>query len=195
MRKIWFAALLLPTVLFAQTAYVTDILRLNVYSTPDFSGNPTRTLMSGDGFEVLLRERLATQVQLADGTTGYVRTAYIVDEKPARLIVAETQAEVDRLGAELARTRAAFADPAAEIDSLNQRISVLEGEVAARTETVSELETSLSRLQSSAERYANSVPLTWSLGALFVALIGGFIGGMRYIDHQIRKRHGGIRVL
>lgn len=195
MRKIWLALVLLPSTLFAETAYVTDILRLNVYAAPDFSGNPIRTLMSGDAFEVLLRERLATQIQLSDGTTGYVRSAYIVDEKPARLIVAETQAVVDRLTGELAETKAAFEDPAAEIDSLKLRISELTRELATSVETADELETTVSRLQASAERYANSVPLTWSLGALVVALVGGFIGGLKYVDHQIRKRHGGIRVL
>ncbi len=196
MRNTWLAVLLLPTALNAQTtAYVTDVLRLNVYATPDFSGNPTRTLMSGDAFEVLLRERLATQIQLPDGSTGYVRSAYIVDEKPARLIVAETQAEVDRLTAELAATRAAFEDPAAEIDGLNVQITQLTADLAASTEKTNELEASVERLQTSAERYSNSVPLTWSLGALLVALIGGFIGGLKYVDHQIRKRHGGIRIL
>ena len=197
MRYFWLAVLLLPSAVLAQatTAYVTDVLRLNVYATPDFSGNPTRTLMSGDAFEVLLRERLATEIRLPDGTTGFVRSAYIVDEKPARLIVAETQAEVDRLSAELADTRAAFEDPAAEIDGLKLEISNLTAELATSTDTVGELETRVARLQSSAERYSNSVPLTWSLAALLVALIGGFLGGLKYVDNQIRKRHGGIRVL
>ncbi len=194
MRKLWLLAFCLPGVLAAQTAYVTDELRLNVYASPDFSGSAIRTLVSGDAFEVLLRERLATQIRLADGTEGYVRSAYIVDEKPARLIVAETRAEVERLTAELAETRAAFEDPAAEIDSLNQRIRVLEEDVATRDASVEELDAQVTALNSRAKRYANSVPLTWSLGALFVALVGGFLGGLKYVDQQIRKRHGGIRV-
>jgi SH3 domain protein len=195
MRKIWLALVLLPSALNAQTAYVTDILRLNVYATPDFSGSPVRTLVSGDGFEVLVRDRLATQIRLADGAQGYVRSAYIVDEKPARLIVAETQAEVDRLTAELADLRSAFEDPAAEISALNQRITMLTADVDSRGERVAELEAEIASMSRAAERYSNSVPLTWSLGALLVALVGGFLGGLKYVDNQIRKRHGGIRVL
>ena len=72
MRKFWLVALLLPAVVQAETAYVTDVLRLNVYATADFSGNPLRTLLSGDAFEVLVRDRLATQVELADGTQWVV---------------------------------------------------------------------------------------------------------------------------
>lgn len=196
MRKIWLViVVMLPSALNAQTAYVTDMLRLNVYATPDFSGSPVRTLVSGDGFEVLVRDRLATQIQLADGTDGYVRSAYIVDEKPARLVVAETRAEVDRLTDELANLRAAFEDPAAEISALNQRISTLADDVEARSARVAELESELASMSRAAERYSNSVPLTWSLGALLAALVAGFLGGLRYVDNQIRKRHGGIRVL
>jgi len=195
MQKIWLCLLLLPAAAAAETAYVTDILRLNVYGTPDFSGSATRTLVSGDGFEVLVRDRLATQIRLADGTEGYVRSAYIVDEKPARLIVAETQAEVDRLTSELRQAEEIFAEPAAEISALEARISALEGDLDGRTAETDSLEKEVASLKASAERYANSVPLSWSLGALLVALVGGFVGGLKYVDHQIRKRHGGIRVM
>jgi SH3 domain protein len=195
MRKIWLAALLIPGLVVAETAYVTDTLRLNVYATPDFNGNPVRTLVSGDGFEVLVRDRLATQIQLADGTQGYVRSAYIVTDKPARLIVAETQAEVDRLTVELADLRDAFQDPAAEISALNQRITTLTADVDTRSTRVANLEAELASMSRAAERYSNSVPLNWSLGALLVALVAGFLGGLKYVDNQIRKRHGGIRVL
>ena len=195
MLRIWIAILSLPALAAAETAYVTDVLRLNIYSSPDFSGSAVRTLVSGDAFEVLVRERLATQVELPDGTRGYVRSAYIVAEKPARLIVAETQAELDRVNAELAQTRAAFADPAAEIDALNQRISGLNEELSTRQGANAELAGRVERLENAADRYSNSVPLSWSLGALLVALVGGFLGGVKYVDHQIRRRHGGIRVL
>ena len=195
MQKIWLCLLLLPAAVAAETAYVTDVLRLNVYGTPDFSGSSIRTLVSGDGFEVLVRDRLATQVRLADGTEGYVRTAYIVDEKPARLIVAETQAEVDRLASELRQAEEIFAEPAAEISALEARIAALEGDLGDRSAETDSLEREVAGLKASAERYANSVPLSWSLGALLVALIGGFLGGLKYVDHQIRKRHGGIRVM
>ena len=195
MRKFWLAALLLPAFVQAQTAYVTDILRLNVYATPDFSGRPLTGLMSGDGFEVLSRDRLATQVRLPDGTEGFVRTAYIVDERPARLIVSETQAQVEQLTEELAQMRAAFEDPAAEISALNQRVASLTTEVEEGSARNAELESQLASLRQAAESYANTVPLTWALGALLAALIGGFLAGLKYVDHQIRKRHGGIRVL
>lgn len=194
MPGIWLLALLLPALAVAETAYVTDLLRLNVYSSPDFSGSTVRALVSGDAFEVLRRERLATAIELPDGTRGYVRSAYLVKEKPARLIVAETRAEIDRLSAELAEVRAAFADPAAEIDTLKQRIAGLDEALAARQAVNAKLNGQIERLENAVRRYHRSVPLNWSLAALLVALAGGFLGGLKYVDRQIRRRHGGIRV-
>ena len=195
MPGIWILTLLLPALAVAETAYVTDMLRLNVYASPDFSGSTVRTLVSGDAFEVLRRERLATAIELPDGTRGYVRSAYLVEEKPARLLVAETRAEVDRLNAELAKIRAAFADPAAEIDTLKQRIAGLNEALAARQAVNAKLSSQVEQLENAMQRYSRSVPLNWSLAALLVALVGGFLGGLKYVDRQIRRRHGGIRVL
>ena len=71
--------------------------------------------------------------------------------------------------------RAAFEDPAAEISALNQRITTLEGELEDRAGRVSELESETASLRRATERYANSVPLTWSLGALLVALVAWIV--------------------
>ena len=194
MPGICILTLLLPALAAAETAYVTDLLRLNVYSSPDFSGRTVRTLVSGDAFEVLRRERLATAIELPDGTRGYVRSAYLVEEKPARLIVAETRAEIDRLNAELAEIRGAFADPAAEIDTLKQRIAGLNEALTARQAVNAKLNGQIGQLENAVQRYNRSVPLNWSLAALLVALVSGFLGGLKYVDRQIRRRHGGIRV-
>ena len=51
-----------PLSALAETAYVTDNLRLNVYATADFSGSAIRTLQSGDAFEVLSRGQLAANI-------------------------------------------------------------------------------------------------------------------------------------
>ncbi|MEJ2370979.1 MAG: DUF933 domain-containing protein [Gemmatimonadales bacterium] len=59
--------------------------------------------------EILIRDRNYANVRLPDGTEGWVKSAYLVDEKPARLIVAETMAERDRLAAELKAAREAGA--------------------------------------------------------------------------------------
>ncbi|MDJ0910485.1 MAG: TIGR04211 family SH3 domain-containing protein [Woeseiaceae bacterium] len=183
-----------PLSALAETAYVTDNLRLNVYGTADFSGSAIRTLQSGDAFEVLSRGQLAAHVELDDGTTGYVRSAYIVTDPPARLIVSQTQADNDRLNQELDELRASFAEPAAAIESLQQQTAELTTQLNEATERASTLEEANSAHERRAAAYAYSLPYTWVGGAIFICLIAGFLLGLWWVDRQNRKRHGGIRV-
>ena len=183
-----------PLFALAETGYVTDNLRLNVYPNADFSGSPFRTLQSGDAFEVLSRGQLAAHVQLEDGVAGYVRAAYIVYDPPARLIVSQTQAENDRLSAELDELRASFAEPAAAIEALEQQAADLTIQLDAATERATELEDENSSMVRRAANYKYSLPFTWVGGAIFICLIAGFLFGLWWVDRQNRKRHGGIRV-
>ncbi len=184
----------MPLSALAETAYVTDNLRLNVYPTADFSGSPFRTLQSGDAFEVLSRDQLAAHVELDDGVEGYVRAAYIVYDPPARLIVSQTQAENDRLSQELDELRESFAEPAAAIENLEQEAAELTAQRDDANERASTLEERNSTLERRASSYQYSLPYTWVAGAIIVCLIAGFLFGLWWVDRQNRKRHGGIRV-
>ena len=109
---------LLPAVAAAETAYVTDTLQLGLHRAADTSDRPFRSLDSGQELEILSRTTYYANVRLPDGTEGYVKAGFLVSDKPARLIVAETAAERDRIAAELEEARRAFAAPAATIDAL-----------------------------------------------------------------------------
>lgn len=185
---------LLPMLAAAETGYVTDRLMLGLHQAEDTSDRPFRSLESGTRFEVLSRDRLYARVRLEDGTEGYVKAAYVVYEPPAKLIVNEAQAEAERLSAELAEAKAAFAEPAAVIDSLKAETAALESELEAATARADELAEENARYQSRAERYQYSLPYTWVGGAIAVCLIAGFLAGLWWVDRSSRKRHGGIRI-
>ncbi|MGB5336651.1 MAG: TIGR04211 family SH3 domain-containing protein, partial [Woeseiaceae bacterium] len=126
---------LIPLAAAAETAYITDNLRLGLHQAADTSDRAFRMLESGQQLEIISRDRNYANVQLPDGTSGYVKAAYLVDEKPAKLIVAETAAERDALAAELEETKRAFAGPAATIQSLkDEAASLTEKLVAAEAE-------------------------------------------------------------
>ena len=95
----------MPLSVAAQTVYVTDNLRLGLHEAEDTSGRPFRMLESGQEMEILSRDRNYANVRLPDATEGWVKNAYLVDEKPAKLIVAEITAERDALIAVLNATR------------------------------------------------------------------------------------------
>ena len=185
---------LLPILAAAETGYVTDRLMLGLHQAEDTSDRPFRSLESGTEFEILSRDRLYAHVRLADGTEGYVKAAYVVYEPPAKLIVNQTQAELERVTTELKEAKAAFAEPAAVIDSLKEETAALQSDLEAARERVENLEEDNDKYQSRAERYQYSLPYTWVGGAIAVCLIAGFFGGLWWVDHRSRKRHGGIRI-
>jgi len=192
-----FAVILLifATAAVAETGYVTDRLRLGLHNAEDTSDRPFQYLESGDSFEILSRNGYFGQVQLADGTTGYVKMNYVVLEPPAALIVDETLAENERLEAQLAELRAAFEDPATRIDELRGETEALRSDLEAETERADELASRNERLAKRQEDYAYSLPYRWVAGAILVCFIGGIFLGVWWVDRQNRRRHGGIRVV
>lgn len=185
---------LFPLLAAAETAYVTDNLRLNMYENADLSGARVDTLVSGQGFEILSRNAQTAYVELVNGKQGYVSAAYMVTEKPARLIVAETQAENDRLMQSLEQLRQSYAEPAGLIDSLQQETAHLRSTVDANAERMAELEDENKSYSSRSSRHQYSLPYTWVGGAIVICLVAGFLSGLWWVDSQSRKRHGGIRV-
>lgn len=185
---------LAPLSAVADTAYVTDNLRLGLHQAPDTSDRAFRFLDSGQAMEVLTRDRNYANVRLPDNTEGWVKTAYLVDIKPAKLIVAEITAERDALSVELQETKQSFAAPAATIESLKNNASTLEGQLADANARIADLEADNASIQGMKEQYRGSLPITWVAAAIGVCLVAGFLLGIGWVDRRSRQRHGGIRI-
>ena len=194
MRLVFGMLGLLPLMAMAQTVYVTDNLRLGLHEAPDTSGPSMQTLDSGQELEILSRDRNYANVRLPDGTEGWVKAAYLVDDKPAKLIVAETQAESDRLRGELEDLRQQFASPASIIAALEEESANLRAQVNENETRIAELSTTSSDLRQQQAQFQGSLPLSWVGGAIGVCLIGGFLFGLWWVDRRSRQRHGGIRI-
>lgn len=194
MRLVIGVIALLPMIAAAETAYITDNLRLGLHQAEDTSDRAFRMLESGQELEIISRDRNYANVQLPDGARGYVKAAYLVDEKPAKLIVAETAAERDALIAELEETKQAFAGPAATIQGLKDEVAGLTSTLADADSEIEDLKKENASIQGMKERYKGSLPLTWVAAAIGVCLIGGFLVGLWWVDRSSRKRHGGIRI-
>jgi len=194
MRLVIVFLALLPMAAAAETMYITDNLRLGLHQAEDTSGRAFRMLESGQALEIVSRNRNYANVRLPDGAQGYVKAAYLVDEKPAKLIVAETMAERDALAAELAETKLAFAGPAATIQGLKDDAASLTAELDDAETRITDLAEENASIQGLKEKYKGSLPITWVGGAISVCLIGGFLAGLWWVDRSSRKRHGGIRI-
>ncbi len=192
---IWLAIwLAVPGAVLAETAYITDNLRLSLHATADTSDRAFRTLESGQQLEILSRDRNYAHVELPDGEQGYVKAAYLVHEKPAKLIVAETRAENEKLQQELLDTKNAFAAPAALIDSLESDVARHKAALSEKTAKMNALTQENTRYRQRQGGFKYSMPFAWVAGALGVCLLAGFLLGLWTVDHRSRKRHGGIRI-
>jgi len=194
MRLIIGVLALLPLMAAADTAYVTDNLRLGLHAAEDTSDRAFRVLESGQPMEVLLNAGNYANVRLPDGTEGWVKTGYLVDVKPAKLIVAETMAERDALVTELAAAKAAFSEPAATIENLQDEATNLQVQLDSAQSQITDLQAENASIQGMKERYRGSVPLSWVGGAILVFLIAGILAGLWWSDRSSRRRHGGIRI-
>lgn len=177
-----------------ETAYVTDVLRLGIHKAPDTSDRSFRALESGQSMTILSRDSNYAHVRLPDGTEGYVKVRFTVDEKPARLVVAETLAEAETLRATLAEVRSEFSGSAERIDTLTR-------DLQAATASAATLQADLDRVTEQNTEYEQkmrgfgfSLPWPIALGAMLVALALGFAGGFWWIDSRSRRRHGGFRI-
>ena len=194
MRLLIVVLALLPMAAAAETAYITDNLRLGLHQAPDTSDRAFRMLDSGQALEIISRDRNYANVRLPDGAQGYVKAAYLVADKPAKLIVAETIAERDSLLAELEETKRSFAAPAATIKELKDQAAELVSKLDSAESEIADLKDENASIQGLKESYKGSLPLSWVAAAIGVCLLGGFLLGLWWVDHSSRKRHGGIRI-
>jgi SH3 domain protein len=194
MRTALLFLIILPFVVLAETAYITDKLRLGLHEAADTSDRAFRTLESGQELEIISRDRNYARIRLPDGEQGHVKAAYLVSEKPARLIVSEMRSSNEKLRQEIESTKAAFASPAATIEVLEQQVAENNAALDNSIARVAELSSKNENYQDRYSQYKYSLPFKWVGGAMFVCLLSGFLTGLWWIDYQSRKRHGGVRI-
>jgi len=193
-KYVGLVAIFMSTGVFAETAYVTDNLRLGLHQAADTSDRSFRTLESGQAIEIINRNVNYAHVRLPDGVEGYLKAAYLVYDKPAKLIVAETQAKVDQLEQKLADLQEAFAVPGATIASLEQQLAESQANLDSMTASAAELNDENTKYKMRHDQFKYSLPLSFVGSAMAVCLFVGFLGGLWWTDRRSRKRHGGFRV-
>jgi hypothetical protein len=165
----------------AATAYVSDELVLNVYAEENNQGQRLATLHSGAGVDTLSVNGEYTQVRLADGITGWVKSAFLTSKEPASFRVKQLEEELDRTRA----TTPALAEAAArsEVDRLNRELALKQAQLdAGRHAPPPNIE--------------GAIPMIIGLsgGALLVAVGAGFWLGYATLARRVRRKFGGIRV-
>ncbi|MGA2775929.1 MAG: TIGR04211 family SH3 domain-containing protein [Steroidobacteraceae bacterium] len=180
----------------AATAYVSDDLVLGVYAEQNQQGQRLTTLHSGALVETLETSGEFTQVRLADGTTGWVKSSFLVTRVPAVARVKELEDELSRARA----TTPELAEAAArsELEQLKSQLSTSQSELQAARETAASAAATPvpPAADSPALRHVGQfLHLPWVTGfAYLITLIVGYGLGHAILARRLRKKFGGIKV-
>lgn len=178
----------------AETAYVTDMLRLGVHAAPDTSDRAFVNLESGDSLEILEENQFYARVRIPDGREGWARKTFLVDEEPARYRIEKVEAERDRFSKELTALREQMAKQDEIVSDLESRLASNVNSKQAERDELLDLRQQNRVLTENLDAYRFSVPRLWFLISIVIALVAGFFGGQRWLDRLSRRRHGGFVV-
>jgi Bacterial SH3 domain len=175
-------------------AYVSDELVLGVYAEQNNQGQRLATLHSGTSVEALGESGEFTQVRLSDGTTGWVKSAYLTTKEPAIVRVKQLEEELDRSRA----TTPALAEAAArkEVERLTRELEQARAELAAAQDGSSPAINPAAAAPAGGFRTpAGGItgPLIAAV-AVALALCGGFWLGYAILARRIKRKFGGLKV-
>lgn len=122
----------------AQTSYVTDRIMLGVHQQASETSTVVATIPSGTAVSVLDHNDDFVKIQLANGTQGWVSSAYLSSSKPAT-------AKVDDLNAKLKQAQTQIEDYQAKIKKRKKQTQVLEDENSNAKSTIKELNNKLNK--------------------------------------------------
>jgi uncharacterized protein YgiM (DUF1202 family) len=194
----WLAALLLALLSIkglAATAYVSDELVLGVYAEKNNQGQRLATLHSGTSVETLAQDGDFAQVRLLDGTTGWVKSAFLTTQEPAVVRVKQLQEELDRSRA----TTPALAEAAArsEVERLTLELAAKQSELDAARAGASPAITALPATSGALAAISAAAAPRWPVITGIAAALGlicGFWAGYATLARRVRDKFGGIKV-
>ena len=213
-----FILLLLINPAFAQIAidedkdrqWVTDRLRLSLYTNADAQSQIIRYLSSGDLLQIEQISGAYAFVTAPDGTKGWVKRGFLVSDPTSNLLLAEEQEKNRQLAEEiekLGNSKLVIDQYEKDMDVLVEKIEALEQQNQQAASSIAELQSEIdARDQADKERLEGGVPASKVLWETFVThwdvimliVIGivlvCFFVTKEIIETRIRSRFHGIKI-
>lgn len=185
---------LLPITSFAETAYVTDILRLKLYQNPKSQGEIIKTIISGDTLTILERQPRYAKVRTADNIIGWTKSAYLVYKPPPRLIVTNMEKQLSIARVQTKKSSDQMKIALTDTRKYQQLLIENEEKIGIQASQLEKLKLQNEEFEQSMAGYESSVPVKAYLISIILFFIIGIALGWYIIDYRIRKNHGGFRI-
>lgn len=183
--------------------YVTDKLILGMKDNPEGKGKNLKLLRSGTRLEVLERQGPFSKVRTPEGLVGWAKTTFMVNDKPAILMVKELETENKELRKEIEKLKKSsdktqIKEKIVELEvdpEHKQRLLELEMALEEAKKQLEEQEIQLTEKEGTTE-YSDKKGISVKL-FLITFLAGLMTGGgfmFYYFQQRMRKRFAGMKV-
>lgn len=190
--------------------YVTDQLRLSLYTNPNSSSKVVKLLKSGDLLEVEQISGPYALVTTPDGTKGWVKRGFLVTKPTSNLLLREEQQKTANLQQEidkLANSKVVIDQYEKDMDKLVDKIDSLELENQKATESIEELQREVEAKQLELDRKdEDTAPVFWVLWdtlkrhwnvivpIILVIIFLSFLVSKEIVESRIRSKFHGIKI-
>jgi SH3 domain protein len=190
--------------------WVTDKLRLSLYQQANAQSQVLKYLTSGDMLEIEQISGAYALVTTPDGSKGWVKRGFLVDEPTSGLLLDEQQEKIAGLEDEIERlgsSKVVIDQYEKDMDAMVARIEALEQENEIATATVAELRDEIETRDRALQEQTNSVnPLPtvlietaiahWQIVAAAAAVLALLVALITksMVESRIRKRFHGIKI-
>ena len=178
-----FSVFLSAGALQAETAYVSDTLRVGLRPAPDSHVAPTGVIKTGMRLQVLENREGYVKVKTEEGVEGWVRDTYVISAPPAMIQLQGLQQRHN--------------DLEGKFKKLDQDNQVLQEANRVLNQRLDQLSAERAKWQLSEARAALTEDeagwVWWLLGFLLISG-AGFYSGFSWYRYSVMKRLGGLRI-
>lgn len=187
------------------TLYVTDKLRLSLYSKPDGQSNVLEYLSSGDKLIVEETAGAYARVTIPSGKQGWVQSGFLLPEPTANVRLEEMEEINQLLKKELEKlnnSKIIIEQYEQDMDSMSEQIETLKQEKLSAEETAKSLliaaeKRALEDKQRPELALVKKIAINYweyPAGAVLIMLLLGFLIGKKSTEVAVRRKFHGIKV-
>ena len=167
----------------AETAYVSDTLRVGVRPAPDSQAAPIGVVKTGMRLDVLENSNGFVRIKTENNLEGWVRENYVVKTPPAMIKIKTLQQRQGTLEGKLKT-----------LEENNQVLQEANRVLNARVDQLSTERSQWQLAQARATLDSSNISWYWWLLGILIVAGAGFYSGISWYRHIVMKRLGGLRV-